>query len=82
MVAVITIPLTFTVWLLSWTPIALLMDIIEPLTTDANALNIFNMLHMVAAWLLIIEVVVIIVWWLASSFRREDQTYRRGNYGY
>jgi lipoprotein signal peptidase len=81
-VAVITIPLTFLVWLISWTPVALMLEVIEPLTTNQNALNIYSMTHTVAGWLLIIEVAVILIWWFASSFRREDQTYRKGNYGY
>ena len=81
-VAIITIPLTLMVCLLSWTPVQMMMSVIEPLTTNPDALNIYAMVHTVAGALLVIEIIVILVWWFASSFRREDQTFRRGNYGY
>lgn len=81
-VAIIMVPLTFMVWLLSYTPVLMMMDVIEPLTTNVEALAIYDEVHTVVSAFLIVEVIAIIVWWGASAFRKEDQTYRSESYGY
>lgn len=81
-VAIVMVPLTFMVWLLSYSPVLMMMDVIEPLTSNTDALAIYDEVHTVAAAFLIVEVVAILVWWGASAFRKEDQTYRSRSYGY
>lgn len=82
LVCVLLIPVTFIVWLLTWTPVAMMIDAISPLIADPNATRIFNLMNISAAGLLIGEIVLYLVWWLASAFHREDQTFSGGTIGY
>ena len=84
-IAIVTIPLTFIAWLVTWTPIAQMTDMLAAMTTNPDALRVYELAHNVAGWLLIAEVATVIVWWLASSFRQESQTYPKSggkSYGY
>jgi len=65
-------------WLLTWTPVAMMIDILKTMTVEPRALRIYNLAHVSASALLIGEVVCLLIWWVASAFKREDQTYYGG----
>jgi len=77
-ICIALICVTFIVWLLTWTPVSMLIDVLRTMTDDPQALRIFSLANTSAGILLIGEIFVYVVWWLASSFTREDQTYYGG----
>lgn len=85
-IAIVTIPVTFLAWIVTWTPIAEMTDILAAMTSSPDALRVYELAHNVAGWLLLAEIITVVVWWIASSFKREGQTYPvtvgGGNYGY
>lgn len=82
LVCVLLIPVTFIIWLVTWTPVAMMIDAVAALISNPQATRIFNLMNVSAAGLLIGEIVLYIVWWLASAFHKEDQTYSGGSVGY
>ncbi len=83
LLCIVLIPLTFVAWLVTWTPVAMMIDVIADMTAgNPMAARILSLANVSVAALLIGEIVVYLVWWLASAFRKEDQTYGGGTFEY
>jgi hypothetical protein len=76
--AIVLIFTTFIVWLVTFTPVFIVIDRLVLLTDLPNVANIIKLCNIAAGCCLLCEVISYLIWALASAFKRETQTYYGG----
>jgi MFS superfamily sulfate permease-like transporter len=77
---IVMIVVTFIVYLVGWTPVGIMIEMLRPSTDNVQALRIYDLVPTVVALALVGSIVGYLIWWVASTARHEDQTYFGGVY--
>jgi hypothetical protein len=71
---------TFIVWLATFTPVLMVIDMLTGLIVVPELNNIIRLCNIAAGAVLICEVAAYLIWMVASAFKQEDQTYFGGSF--